>query len=82
MSGLEAIKARAKAYAEHGTPGLRAPQDRAELLRLLDESEAAMLDIRARTAELIADGMQSWAGASERSYVQGFAEAAWGEVAR
>lgn len=39
MSGLEAIKARAKAYAEHGTPGLRAPQDRAELLAILERVE-------------------------------------------
>lgn len=41
MSGLEAIKARAKAYVEHGTPGLRAPQDRAELLGILAAVEDA-----------------------------------------
>jgi hypothetical protein len=32
MSALDGIKARAKAYTEHGTPGLHAPQDRAKLL--------------------------------------------------
>lgn len=33
---LDAIRTRAKAYAEHGTPGLHAPQDRARLLDALD----------------------------------------------
>lgn len=41
MSGLEAIKARAKAYVEHGTPGRWAPQDRQELLRILTAVEDA-----------------------------------------
>lgn len=41
MSGLEAIKARAEAYARWGTPGLRAPQDRQELLRILIAVEDA-----------------------------------------
>lgn len=42
MSELEAIKARAKAYAEHGTPGQRSPQDRQELLRILMAVEDAI----------------------------------------
>jgi hypothetical protein len=37
MSELEAIRARARAYAEYGTPGMRAPQDRAMLLQIIDE---------------------------------------------
>lgn len=36
MSGLRGIRARAAAYSDHGTPGLHAPQDRAELLTLLE----------------------------------------------
>lgn len=37
MSELDAIRARAEAYATHGTPGLHAPQDRAYLLALVDD---------------------------------------------
>lgn len=33
---LDGIRARAEAYASHGTPGLRAPQDRAQLLAAID----------------------------------------------
>jgi hypothetical protein len=33
---LNAIRARVKAYAEHGTPGLHAPKDRAALLDALE----------------------------------------------
>ena len=40
MTGLEAIRSRATAYADHGTPGLHAPQDRAALLAALDASLA------------------------------------------
>jgi hypothetical protein len=47
-----------------------------EALRIL---EAAAPHIRAQTAEVIANGLQSWGGVAERSYVQGFAEAAWGK---
>ena len=36
MNELDAIRARAEAYALHGTPGLHAPQDRAYLLKALD----------------------------------------------
>jgi hypothetical protein len=42
MSGLEGIKARAKAYTQWGTPGLRAPQDRAALLAILTAVEEAV----------------------------------------
>lgn len=42
MSDLGAIKARASAYAEHGTPGRRAPQDRAELLKIIAAVEEAV----------------------------------------
>ena len=40
MSGLAGIRARAAAYSDHGTPGLHAPQDRAELLALLEQVAA------------------------------------------
>jgi hypothetical protein len=40
MSALDGIQARAKAYAEHGTPGLHAPQDRARLLAAVHAVEA------------------------------------------
>jgi hypothetical protein len=40
LSGLHGILARAEAYKDHGTPGLRAPQDRAELLALLEQVAA------------------------------------------
>lgn len=33
---LEAVRSRAEAYRDHGTPGLHAPQDRAALLAALD----------------------------------------------
>lgn len=33
---LDGIKARAEAYASHGTPGLHAPKDRATLLAALE----------------------------------------------
>jgi hypothetical protein len=33
---LDGIKVRAKAYTEHGTPGLAAPQDRAHLIAAVD----------------------------------------------
>lgn len=33
---LDAIRTRAKAYREHGTPGLNAPEDRAALLDALE----------------------------------------------
>jgi hypothetical protein len=33
---LDAIRSRAAAYADHGTPGLHAPQDRAALLAALE----------------------------------------------
>jgi len=36
MSGLESIRKRVEAYRDHGTPGLHAPQDRANLLAALD----------------------------------------------
>lgn len=50
MSELEAIRARARAYAEHGTPGLAAPDDRKVLLSLVEE-QAAKLDQIAALAE-------------------------------
>ena len=37
MSGLSGIRARVDAFQDHGTPGARAPQDRAELLSLVDQ---------------------------------------------
>ena len=37
MTKLEGIRARARAYAEHGTPGLAAPTDRKALLDWLDD---------------------------------------------
>lgn len=40
MSARGGIEVRAKAYAEHGTPGLHAPQDRARLLAALHAVEA------------------------------------------
>lgn len=40
MSGLAGIRKRADAYATHGTPGLAAPRDRAELLAILAAIEA------------------------------------------
>lgn len=33
---LDAIRSRAEAYRDHGTPGLHAPQDRASLLAALE----------------------------------------------
>lgn len=33
---LDAIRSRAEAYSSHGTPGLNAPKDRANLLAALD----------------------------------------------
>ena len=47
---LEAIRTRAKAYAEHGTPGLHAPQDRAALLDLI-AAQQVKLDAVAVLAE-------------------------------
>lgn len=35
-ASLGAIRKRVEAYAAHGTPGLRAPQDRARLLAIID----------------------------------------------
>lgn len=37
---LDAIRSRAAAYADHGTPGLAAPRDRAALLAALDAALA------------------------------------------
>lgn len=36
MTALDGVRQRAQAYADHGTPGLHAPQDRATLLAALD----------------------------------------------
>jgi hypothetical protein len=38
---LDGIRVRAKAYTEHGTPGLAAPRDRAHLIAAID----AVLDV-------------------------------------
>jgi hypothetical protein len=51
MSGLKAIKARAKAYAEHGTPGLYAPQDRAVLMAAVDAVLGLHREIQCRDDE-------------------------------
>jgi len=42
MSGLAGIRERAEAYARWGTPGQRAPQDRADLLAILGAIEEAI----------------------------------------
>lgn len=47
---LAAIQARATAYADHGTPGLAAPDDRKFLLALVEE-QAAKLEKIAALAE-------------------------------
>jgi hypothetical protein len=39
---LAAIEARAQAYADHGTPGLAAPADRAYLLAMVREQRAKL----------------------------------------
>lgn len=44
---LAAIEARAQAYADHGTPGLAAPADRAYLLAMVREQTAASERVRA-----------------------------------
>ena len=44
-ASLDAIKARAKAYAEHGTPGLAAPKDRADLLAIIDAAFPIIRDL-------------------------------------
>jgi hypothetical protein len=49
ITTLDAIRTRAKAYAEHGTPGLRAPQDRAYLLAIIDAQQAKLDAIEADT---------------------------------
>ena len=47
---IDGIRARAKAYAEHGTPGLNATRDRADLLVIVD-AQQAKLDAVAALAE-------------------------------
>lgn len=48
MSGhLDAIRSRANAYRDHGTPGLHAPKDRANLLAALDACLAVHQPIEA-----------------------------------
>ena len=46
MSGIEGIRARVEAFRSHGTPGARAPQDRADLLGILDQIASVTDDAR------------------------------------
>jgi len=48
MDNLEAIRARAKAYADHGTPGLAAPADRKVLVSALDAVLALHREVECR----------------------------------
>jgi len=63
---LDDIRARATAYREHGTPGLAAPRDRAELLAIIERVEEVLDNWTAEVPFQDADESQRWYSLGKR----------------